>query len=265
MDASETTTEVLRAAIETALRRRDPKVCVRVEPVASRFVASVETTSDEGVCSGVLGDTADEALRRLARGVGLRPDGSDPAEEVERLREREASHAAEMERVIAVATEGVRRTEREALDHYAAAKRRMEASRDDARADLAQLAKQQQRLMTTLGEQTAEIARLRTDNARLDDVAKSALDDLARVRAEFDAARASLDRAHHGVREYGPRCSHPECDALAPLRCDDCGRRFCDEHDDGLAGHDPGFGPQAHAVGPDDLMAGAAMRAAVRS
>jgi len=111
----------------------------------------------------------------------------------------------------------------------------------------------------------AAVSDLRTDNARLDDVAKSALDDLARVRAELDAMRAALDRAHHAVREHGPRCSHPECDALAPLRCDDCGRRFCDEHDDGLAGHDPGFGPQAHAVGPDDLMAGAAMRAAEAS
>lgn len=187
MDASETTTEVLRAAIETALRRRDPKVCVRVEPVASRFVASVETTSDEGVCSGVLGDTADEALRRLARGVGLRPDGSDPAEEVERLREREASHAAEMERVIAVATEGVRRTEREALDHYAAAKRRMEASRDDARADLAQLAEQQQRLMTTIGEQTAEVIGARLNRT---------------IRVELKRLRSELNAAREVVREH---------------------------------------------------------------
>lgn len=35
---------------------------------------------------------------------------------------------------------------------------------------------------------------LRTDNARLDDVARGALDDLARVRAELDAVRAAAAR-----------------------------------------------------------------------
>ena len=224
MDA-ETTTEVLRAAIEAAVRRRDPGAGVYAYPPhIHRSTWRIATI----VCGVPMeSEHADYglALCALATAVGLRPDGSDSAEEVRQLRERvdilSARHEAGLE-------------DRE----------RLRNERDEAR---------------------AEIERLRTDNARLDNVARGALDDLARVRGEFDAARAALDRAHHAVREHGPRCSHPECDALAPLRCDDCGRRFCDEHDDGLAGHDPGFGPQAHAVGPDDLMAGAAMRAAEAS
>lgn len=162
MDAS-ATTEILRAAIETALRRRDPRATVQRSPTESdrslwiaRWPRSEITTRGDDGYFGL------DGLRALAVACGLRDDGSDPAEEVERL-------------------------------------------------------------------------------------------------------TMALDRAHHAVREHATRCSHPECDALAPLRCDDCGRRFCDEHDDGLAGHDPGFGPQAHAVGPDDLMAGAAMRAAEAS
>jgi hypothetical protein len=80
--------------------------------------------------------------------------------------------------------------------------------------------------------------------------------------AEVDRLRAELDRAHHALREYGPRCAHPDCDALAPLRCDDCGARFCDAHDsEGGEGHNEIAG-RTHAVGPDDLRAGAALRAA---
>ena len=86
--------------------------------------------------------------------------------------------------------------------------------------------------------------------------------EVARLRGEVERLTSGLLRAHHAVREYGPRCSHPECDDLAPLRCDDCGRRFCEEHDDGRAGHDPATGAMPHAVGPDDLRAGSAMREA---
>lgn len=46
----------------------------------------------------------------------------------------------------------------------------------------------------------AAVSDLRTDNARLDNVARGALDDLARVRAELDAMRAALC-------SYAPRCA----------------------------------------------------------
>ena len=81
--------------------------------------------------------------------------------------------------------------------------------------------------------------------------------------AEIERLRASLDRAHYALREWGPGCEHPGCNNLAPLRCEDCGARFCDDHDGGSAGHDSGVAtPMPHAVGPDDLMAGVAMREA---
>jgi len=81
--------------------------------------------------------------------------------------------------------------------------------------------------------------------------------------AEIERLRASLDRAHHALREWGPGCEHPGCNNLAPLRCEDCGARFCDDHDGGSAGHDSGVAtPMPHAVGPDDLMAGVAIREA---
>lgn len=78
---------------------------------------------------------------------------------------------------------------------------------------------------------------------------------------EIERLSLMLARAHHVVREYGPRCAHPQCDRLAPLRCDDCGERFCDVHDEGGEGHGEAI-TDRHAVGPDDLMAGAAMREA---
>ena len=227
------TNEDLRAAVIAALRRRgtidDLDVTPSLTLLGSRTsTASVVIYGHDGAVIDVVARAGDDAkaLRGVAFACGLREDGGDPAEEVERLTSERALIDAEWRRDM-----------------------------DDLRA-------QMERVRHEAAKDYDESARLRADNARLDDVARGALDDLARVRAELDAARAALDRAHHAVREHGPRCSHPECDALAPLRCDDCGRRFCDEHDDGLAGHDPGFGPQAHAVGPDDLMAGAAMRAA---
>ena len=223
----------LRAAITAALRRRDPNADLDVSPTCTPLgawgsLAGGVIRGPDGAVIDVVARAGDDAkaLRGVAFACGLREDGGDPAEEVERLTSERALIDAEWRRDM-----------------------------DDLRA-------QMERVRHEAAKDYDESARLRADNARLDDVARGALDDLARVRAELDAARAALDRAHHAVREHGPRCSHPECDALAPLRCDDCGRRFCDEHDDGHAGHDPGFGPQAHAVGPDDLMAGAAMRAA---
>jgi hypothetical protein len=47
----------------------------------------------------------------------------------------------------------------------------------------------------------AAVEGLRTDNARLDDAARGALDDLARVRAELDAVRAAV-REFTAAEEY---------------------------------------------------------------
>lgn len=151
------TTDTLRAAIEAALRRRDPAASVRAID-GLRDDLAMSDVRVVGVRMRAVAPASLDALRALAIACGLRDDGSDPAEDVERL-------------------------------------------------------------------------------------------------------TMALDRAHHAVREYGPRCAHPGCDALAPLRCDDCGARFCDAHDEGGEGHNEIAGDR-HAVGPDDLMAGAAMRAA---
>lgn len=64
----------------------------------------------------------------------------------------------------------------------------------------------------------AEVRRLRTDNVRLDDVARGALDDLARVRAELDEARAHLRSHIH--------CD--SCDRLATRTHPDTARFGCD-------------------------------------
>ena len=95
------------------------------------------------------------------------------------------------------------------------------------------------------GEETAVAP---SDVARLDDAARGALDDLAKVRAELDAARAALC-------QYAPRC---ECGALATrtVGYDDCEpstlRRVCDREACGRGL--PVSGESAHA---------AAVRAAV--
>ena len=80
---------------------------------------------------------------------------------------------------------------------------------------------------------------------------------------ECERLREELARAQYALREWGPGCEYPGCGKLAPQRCEDCGARFCDAHDDGRTGHDTDVAaPMPHAVGPDDLMAGAAMRSA---
>ncbi len=100
-------------------------------------------------------------------------------------------------------------------------------------------------------------------NARLLATAPDLAHTVVAQAAEIERLRASLDRAHYALREWGPGCEHPGCNNLAPLRCEDCGARFCDDHDGGSAGHDSGVAtPMPHAVGPDDLMAGVAMREA---
>jgi hypothetical protein len=79
------TTEELRVAIETALRRRDPEASVRSYPsTADRggFCACVWLMHTELI---FVGTTETEAMQRAALVFDIRDDGSDPAEEVERL------------------------------------------------------------------------------------------------------------------------------------------------------------------------------------
>lgn len=64
--------DTLRAAIETAMRRRDPGVRVSVTPAAGQTLASVDGNSSALVWGSSMAPTEDEALRRLARGFGLR-------------------------------------------------------------------------------------------------------------------------------------------------------------------------------------------------
>ncbi len=80
------TNEDLRAAIETALRRRDPEAEVIVSPLSTptgvywTALAQVRDGRVEGTCVTERG-----ALEAFAIGAGLRDDGSDPAADVERL------------------------------------------------------------------------------------------------------------------------------------------------------------------------------------
>ena len=87
------TNDLLRAAITAALRRRDPNVDLDVTPsltlLGSRTsTASVVVYGPDGAVIDVVARASDDAnaLRGVACAVGLRDDGSDPAEEVERLR-----------------------------------------------------------------------------------------------------------------------------------------------------------------------------------
>ena len=87
------TTEDLRAAITSALRRRDPNADLDVTPsltlLGSRTsTASVVIYGHDGAVIDVVARAGDDAkaLRGVAFAVGLLDDGSDPAEEVERYR-----------------------------------------------------------------------------------------------------------------------------------------------------------------------------------
>ncbi len=97
------TTEALRAAIETALRRRDGYGGVIVGTRDYR-TAKDRWSATSAVAVGrveVWCESEADALRALAVACGLREDGSDPAEEVRRLRERvdilSARHEAGLE------------------------------------------------------------------------------------------------------------------------------------------------------------------------
>ena len=209
--------------------------------------------------------TAAAALAALAVAVGLNADGSDPRAEVERLR-------AESERRSELLDDVAHAHERDVLTIWAALGETHEPP-ENVGAIVAVVARLKRTLETmppwefaarcpTDEEMRALRCRWATGPERYQGDADRLISAVLYYREALAEMTARCDRAHHAVRQYGPRCSHPECDDLAPYRCEDCGRRFCEAHDDGRAGHDPAAGPQPHAVGPDDLRAGSAMREA---
>ena len=193
----------LRAAITAALKRRDLSADLDVSTTCTPLgawgsLAGGVIRGPDGALIDVVARASDDAkaLRGVAFACGLREDGGDPAEEVERLR----AELAETERRLDA--------EISAMDARDGAYHALDGARDGSD-DLVALAECRM----------AEIGRLRTDNARLDDVARGALDDLARMRAELDATREAL-RAHlfcDECEELATRC-HAEsasfgCDA----------------------------------------------------
>jgi hypothetical protein len=83
----------LRAAITAALRRRDPNADLDVSPTCTPLgawgsLAGGVIRGPDGAVIDVVARAGDDvkALRGVAFAIGLREDGSDPAEEVERLR-----------------------------------------------------------------------------------------------------------------------------------------------------------------------------------
>ena len=102
----------LRAAITAALKRRDPNADLDVSPTCTPLGAWVSLAGGvirgpDGAVIDVVARASDDAkaLRGVAFAVGLREDGSDPAEEVERLRaDLDATRAAAREYLAAEAS-----------------------------------------------------------------------------------------------------------------------------------------------------------------
>jgi len=262
----------LRAAITAALKRRDPNADLDVSPTCTPLGAWVSLAGGvirgpDGAVIDVVARAGDDAkaLRGVALAVGLRDDGSDPAEEVERLRAElaeteyrlnaeisamdardgayqaldgardgsdelvalaecrmaeirrlraelalERERCAGLVRELTAAPPGSRRTaaSRNLAERVAACVRAIEV--DDETATCARSLVREARERAKAAE--AEVARLRTDNVRLDDVARGALDDLARVRAEI--ASATAGDAWHECGNCGGRFP---CEALRKI------------------------------------------------
>jgi hypothetical protein len=72
--------------IRSALKRRDCGAVVNVQRVGSPYTPRVRCDAYFcGVTVTAFGDTVAESLSRVAAAIGLRDDGTDPADEVERL------------------------------------------------------------------------------------------------------------------------------------------------------------------------------------
>lgn len=261
-------TETLRAAIEAALRRRDPEAEVTIASLSTPLGSVHYTASVMVLAARIAGDRSTErgALESLAVAAGLRvetcgscggrgqrlyarevEDGCDacecagvvvvdPAEEVARLTMAldDANNLASCQRDT---IETLTRALHDAADRLGC------ADYDDACAAVADaLDDAEKREREGVDEANAlrmERASLRDDNTRLDDVARGALDDLARVRAELDAARLALVDA-------APWCDAPMCHAPAThwRPAGQRSERACDSHAIG----DPAWDEDEHAA-----------------
>jgi len=202
-------TETLRVAIETALRRRDPEaeVCVGAAPAGFHGRDAMAMTA-HGIAR-VRGDDEASALRTLARLVGLRDDGSDPAADVERL--TRALHdaarrlgCADYDDVCAAVSDALDEAEardREAVDEANALRR----ERDEARTALARRDAEYLALAQRSDARGFELRAAKTD-------AHKAHGDLATlsaaVRRERDTRAAWLDSLPDGS------CGNPPPAAL---------------------------------------------------
>ena len=266
----------LRAAITAALKRRDPNADLDVSPTCTPLGAWVSLAGGvirgpDGAVIDVVARAGDDAkaLRGVAFAIGLREDGSDPAEEVERLR----AELAETERRL--------NAEISAMDARDGAYQALNGARDgsdelvalaecrmaEIRRLRAELALERERCVELVREipacqpgakataarrwlddrvaacvraievddETATCARSLVREAR--ERAKAAEADLARMRAELDATREAL-RAH--------------------LFCDECEELATRCHAESAS-----FGCDAHGVG--DGWADATHAAAVRA
>ena len=230
-------TETLRAAIEAALRRRDPEAEVTIASLSTPLGSVHYTASVMVLAARIAGDRSTErgALESLAVAAGLRvetcgscggrgqrlyarevEDGCDacecagvvvvdPAEEVARLTMAldDANNLASCQRDT---IETLTRALHDAADRLGC------ADYDDACAAVADA---------------------------LDDVTRGALDDLAKVRAELDAARLALVDA-------APWCDAPMCHAPAThwRPAGQRSERACDSHAIG----DPAWDEDEHAA-----------------
>jgi len=252
------TTETIRAAITAVLRRRgtidDLDVTPSLTLLGSRTsTASVVIYGHDGAVIDVVARAGDDAkaLRGVAFAVGLRDDGSDPAEEVERLR----AELAETERRLnaEISAMDARDGAYQALDGARDGSDELVALAECRMAEIgrlrAELALERERCAALVREipacqpgakataarrwlddrvaacvraievddETATCARSLVREAR--ERAKAAEADLARMRAELDATREAL-RAHlfcDECEELATRC-HAEsasfgCDA----------------------------------------------------
>ena len=200
------TTETLRAAIEAAMRRRDPEAIVSAIDAAYEGLAMTGVIV-VGVRMRAVAPATADALRALALACGLRVETCgacngrgrhDYAREVE-----DGCDACECAGVVVVdpAAEVERLTQEVAT---------LTRERDEARASVNELASQQQRLMAMIGAQTAEKVRLLTDLADTRAALRAHLhcDECEELATRTHAETASFGCDAHGIGEGWSDTTH---------------------------------------------------------
>ena len=181
---TEMTISDLRAAITAALKRRDPEAGLWQAISNDRRATWAATVRRVELVVSAHGPAADlDALRALAAACGLRDDGSDPAEEVERLRvalddAADRLGGADYDDVCAAVADALDDAEKREREHVDEANA-LRLERDRLRVDNVRLLNTIESLSAQLcdtdrgrSEAREEARRLRADNDRLDDAAK---------------------------------------------------------------------------------------------